>query len=194
MSLNLLSDVFRRRYVVHGRMRIDAEDVVARLFLKDARRAANVEHGKLFQFFGHRRDREAISRRHVADHHVDVIALHEIAELGDHVRGGAGLVEEFGLDLGAAESDLVIGRRDLAGVELIDQEFGGVVIGYAERGGGRSGEESHKADLDRRRLLGPRAARRRKQKSERPTGCEDNRCAVRMLAPVMLHVTRSPKS
>ena len=80
MSLNLLEHVFGGRDVVHGRVRVDAEDVMPRLFLENARRAADIEDGELFQFLGDRRDREATARRHVADDDVDVIALHEIAE------------------------------------------------------------------------------------------------------------------
>ena len=71
------------------------------------------KHGERLQLLGDRRDREAIARRDVADHGVDLVALHEVAEFGDRLRGRAGLVDEFDLDLGAAEADLCCRARAL---------------------------------------------------------------------------------
>ena len=88
-----------RRDVIHGGVRADAEHVIARLLLEDARRAAIVEHGERLEFFRHRRHRQAVSRRHVADHGVDLVALHQVAKFGDHIGGGAGLVDIFRFDL-----------------------------------------------------------------------------------------------
>jgi hypothetical protein len=56
----------------------------------------------LFQLLRYRRNRQTVARGDIANHHVDVIALDEITELSDHVGGGAGLVDEFGLDFGSA--------------------------------------------------------------------------------------------
>ena len=68
---------------------------MARFFLEDAGRAADVEDGELLEFFGDRRDREAAARGHVADDHVNVVALDEVAELGDDIGSGAAFVDEF---------------------------------------------------------------------------------------------------
>ena len=80
--LSLSSAYLRRGDIVHGRMRIDAKDVMARLFLEDARRAADIEDGELLEFFGDRRDGEATAGRHVPDDHVDMVALDEVADIG----------------------------------------------------------------------------------------------------------------
>ena len=163
--LHLAEHVFGRRHVVHGGVRVDAEHVFARLLLEDARRAAHVENGELLQLLRHRHDRQAIARRHVAEHDVDLVALHEVAILRHLLGGRAGLVDVFDLELGAAEPDLVVGRRELAGVEVLDQDLGRVAPGNSERRRRRAGQECHDADLDgggrrRRRLLGGRRDRR----------------------------------
>ena len=102
--LLLGEQVARRGGVIHGRVRRRAEHVFARLLLEDARRAAVEIDGQRLELVGDRRHREAASRRDVADDRVDLVALHEVAEFGDDLRGRAGLVDVFGLDLGAAEA------------------------------------------------------------------------------------------
>ena len=101
----------------------------------------------------------------------------------DDVRGGTGLVDEFGFDLGAAKPDLVVRRGDLPGIESLDQEFGGVVIRDAERGGGRAGKEGHEADLDRRGFFCPRTA----GSDQQQTSGENERPRIRTVAKMMAH-------
>src|ERR1700728_480932 len=181
--LYLRQHVARGGDVIHGRERIDAEDIVARLLLEDARGAADVEEGEFLQFLGHGRDGEAAARGYVPDHHVDVIALHQVAVLGDDVRGRAGFIDEFRIDLGAAEPDLIVGRWRLSAVESLDQDLGPVAIGDAEGGGGGTAGEGYKADLDGRGrgLLSVRSAGRKEQR-EQQSGRATNPPAQRAMA------------
>ena len=148
--LLLGNEVARGAGVIHGGVRRRAEHVFARLLLEDARRAAIEIDRQRLELFGHRRDREAASRRDVADHRVDLVALHQVAEFGDDLRGRAGLVDEFRLDLGAAEPDRVVGRGRRAGIERLDHDLGAVAARNAERARGRPAQERHDAELDRR--------------------------------------------
>ena len=132
-------------------------------------------------------DRQAVARRDVTNDDIDVVALDQIAKLGDDVGGGAGFVDELGLDLGAAEPDPIVRRRHLSGIELINQELGRVVIRNAERRGGRPGEEGHKADLDRRRVFSLRAAGRHQRQGERQTGRENKGPRIDMMGGMMSH-------
>ena len=109
--LLLRDEVARRAGVIHRGVRRRTEDVFARLFLEDARRAAVEIDRQRLELLGDRRDRKAASRGDVADHRVDLVALHQIAELGDDLGGGARLVDVLGLDLGAAEPDRVVRAR-----------------------------------------------------------------------------------
>src|SRR6202522_466013 len=112
-----------------------------------------------------------------------MVALYEIAKLGDDVGGRSGLVDEFGVDPRAAEPDLIIGCWHFAGVETVDQEFGSVVIRYAERRSGRSGEEGHEADLNGRRVFfGVQAGGRKERQAEGQTGRENKRRGIRLMA------------
>ena len=161
----LLGDqVARRAGVIHGGVRRRTEHVFARLLLEDARRAAIVIDRQRLELFGHRRDREAAAGRNVADHGVDLIALHEVAEFGDDLRGRAGLVDVLGFDLGAAEAHRVVRRGRGAGIERLDHDLGAVAPGHAEWARGGPAQERHDADLDRR----GRGRRRLLRGRERP--------------------------
>ena len=115
-----------------------------------------------------------------------MVTLHEIAVLGDDIGGGAAFVDEFRLDLGAAEPGFVVGRRYFAGIEFINQEFGGVVIRDAERRGRRSGEEGDKADLDGG-FVGARAAGRQGRQAERQAGGENKQRTTGSTASMAAH-------
>ena len=72
--------------------------------------------------------------------------------------------------------DELVGRLQSAGVEVLDENLRRIASRYSERGGGRTGQEGHDADLDRwrRRLLRRRDRDRRKRqrggKPERAAG------------------------
>ena len=158
-------------------MRIDAEHVFARLLLKYPRRAATVKHSEFLQFLRDRYDGEAIARRDIAEDDVDIVALHEVPILRDLLRGRAGLVDVFHLDLGPAEADLIVGGWELAGVEVLNQNFRGVASRYSERRGCGTGQEGNDTDLDQRRrggLLRGRDGERR----QRQGGCEAERVSA----------------
>ena len=72
--------------------------------LEDPRRAAVEEHGQDLELLGDRRDREAAARRDVADDRIDVLALHEVAQLGDLGGRAARLVDVDRLDLEPGDS------------------------------------------------------------------------------------------
>jgi hypothetical protein len=167
-----LRHVQRRGDVVHGRGGAGAEQVLVARVLEDARCTAVEEHGELLQLLGERRDREAVAAGDVADHHVHVVALHEVAILVHLLRGAAGFIHQQHLDRGPAESLLRIGRGQLAGVDGIDDELGAVARGHSEGPGGRAGQERHDADLDRLVLGGGRGDREGDRQSQRRCGGE----------------------
>lgn len=165
-SFFLREQVAGRGGVIHRGVSSGAEHVVARLLLEHARRSAVEVDGQRLQLIGDRRHREATSRRDVADHRIDLIALHEVAKLSDHLRGRARLVDELGLDLGAAEAHRVVRRRRLTGVERLDHDLGAVTARHAERAGRGTREERDDAELDRRGgLLGRRGRDLRHQQA-----------------------------
>src|SRR3954464_4104466 len=132
---------------IHGRRGRGAEHVLVACVLEDARRAAVEEVGELLQLLGHRRDREAVAARDVADDEIDVLPLHQVTELGDLRGRAACLVEQHDLERRAAEALLAVRRRGLAVVQLLDYELGGVLRRYAERRGRRARQEGDDADL-----------------------------------------------
>ena len=86
-------------------------------------------------------------------------------------------VDVFHLDLGPAEADLIVGGWELAGVEVLNQNFRGVASRYSERRGSGTGQEGNDTDLDRRRrdgLLRGRDGERR----QRQGGCEAERVSA----------------
>ena len=89
-------------------------------------------------------------REHLADHHVDPIALHELAELGD---GGARVAR------GVLDDQLDLAARDLLpGLLQVHLE---AIHGVAPDLGGPAGERRQEADLDR--LLRLRGGGRRER-------------------------------
>jgi hypothetical protein len=125
-------EVACRAGIIHGRVRGGAEDIFARLLLEDAGRAAVEIDGERLELVRDRCHREAAAGRDVADDSVDLIALHQIAEFGHNLRGGAGFVDVLGVDLGAAQADGVVGCRRGAGVERLDHDLGAVAAGHPE--------------------------------------------------------------
>ena len=148
-------------------MRGGAEHVVVFGFLEDARRAAIHQHQHLLQFFGDRRDRKAVAGADIAEHDIDIVALIEVAQFLHLLGGAAVLVDDDGLDLHAAETDLLVrgGRR--AFVQLVDDELRAVAGGNAETVRRRPGQEGHDAELEG--FL--RRCRRRQGKRNRRDRC-----------------------
>ena len=146
--------VERRADVVHGRRGRGAEHVLVVAVLEDARGAAVEEVGELLEFLGHRGDRQTVAARHVADHHVHVAALDQVAELGDLRRGRAGLVDDDRFHRLATEPLLAVRAGHLAGVERLDHQFGRVLGRDAEWCGRGARQERDDADLDRLGLRG----------------------------------------
>jgi hypothetical protein len=166
----LVGDVAGPADVIHGRVRRRAEDVFVLVLLEDARGAAVEEDGEHLQLLGDRGDGEAAARGDVADDGIDVLALHEVAQLGDLGRGAAGFVDEDGLQLEAAHTLLVVGRRHLAGIDRLDQELGGVARRDAERPGGRPGQKGDDAELERPVLRERRRACPKERECCHPAG------------------------
>ncbi len=129
-------------------MRGGAEYVIVFRLLEDARRAAVHQYQHFLQLFGNRRDREAVAGADIAEHDVDLLALIEIAQLLHLLGGAAVLVDHDGLDLHAAEADLVVGRGALALVQFIDDELTAVAGGDAKALGRRPGQERDDAELE----------------------------------------------
>src|SRR5690606_2949583 len=97
----------------------------------------------------HRRDREAVAGRGVADDHVYVCLLNEVAELGHLLRRAAAFIEVHEFERRAAKAHGVVRGRYLAGVELLGNDFRGLPGRHAEWPGRRAGHEGYDADLDR---------------------------------------------
>ena len=129
-------------------MRGGAEHVIVFRFLEDARRAAIHQHQHLLQFFGDRRHREAVAGADIAEHGIDIVALIEVAQLLDLLGRAAVLVDDDGLDLHAAEPDLLVGRGRGALVQLVDDELAAVAGRDAETVGGGPGQERHDAEFE----------------------------------------------
>ncbi len=87
-----------------------------------------------------------------ADDHVDVLALDQVAVLGDDFGRAAGLVDVDELDGASAEAFLLVARDDAAFVEGFGQQVGGVLGGHAEGTGCGARQEGDHADAQR--LLG----------------------------------------
>ena len=168
-----------RAYAVHGRGGRSAEHVLVARVLEYARRAAVEEVGELLELLGDRRDRQAVAARDVADHQIDVVALHEIPELGDLRGAGARFVHHHDLDPGAAETRLAVGRGRFARIQLVDHEIRGVLRRHAEGRGRGAGQERHDADLDRR-------LRRRAEGRERARDQPSDRKLLESLHDVLL--------
>ena len=143
-----------RRHVVHGGVGAGAEQVLVARVLEDARRAAVEENGELLQLVGQRSDRETVAGGDVADHRIDVLPLDQVAVLGHLLGRAAGLVDDHDLDRRAVDALARVGRRQRAGVERLDGEFGRIPRRHAERPGRRSGQECDDAELHGARLLG----------------------------------------
>ena len=62
------------------------------------------------ELVGERRDRETVAGRDIADDRVDVLALDEVAVLGDLLGRAAGLVHDHHLDRSSVDALLVVGR------------------------------------------------------------------------------------
>ena len=125
-----------------------AEHVVVLAVLEDARRSAIHQHQHLLQLFRDRCDSKAVTGADIAEHDVDIVALVEIAQFLHLLGGAAILVDDDGLDLHAAEADLLVRRGRRALVQLIDDELRAVAGGNAETVGRRPGQERHDAELE----------------------------------------------
>ena len=125
-----------------------AEHVVVFAVLEDARRAAIHQHQHLLQLFRDRRDRKAVAGADIAEHDVDIVALVEVAQFLHLLGGAAVLVDDDGLDLHAAEADLLVRRGRRALVQLVDDELRAVAGGNAETVRRRPGQERHDAELE----------------------------------------------
>ena len=125
-----------------------AEHVIVFALLEDARRSAIHQHQHLLQFFCDRRDGKAVAGADIAEHDVDIVALVEIAQFLHLLGGAAVLVDDDGLDLHAAEPDLLVRRGRRALVQLIDDELRAVAGGDAETVRRRPGQERHDAELE----------------------------------------------
>ena len=134
--------------IIHRGVGGGAEHVVVFRFLEDARRAAIHQHQHLLQFFGDRRHREAVARADIAEHDIDIVALIEVAQFLHLLGRAAVLVDDDGLDLHAAESDLVVRCGGGALVQLVDDELAAVAGRHAETVGGGPGQERHDAELE----------------------------------------------
>ena len=106
--------------VIHGGVRAGAEQVFVARVLENARRSAIEENRDLLQLIGKRRNRQAIARRNVADHGVDVLPLYEIAVFGHLLGRAARFVDDDGLDVQAVDALGRVGGRQCAGVECFD--------------------------------------------------------------------------
>ena len=158
-------------HAVHRRRGAGAEQVLVARILENARRSAIEEDRQLLELLGNRGHCEAIAAGDVADHHIRVVALDEIAVFVDLLRRAAGLVDEDSLDRRAGEPLGGMGRGKLAGIERFDDHLGPVARRYAERASRRSGQERNDADLDRL-FLGGRVGRRNGERQRRECGGE----------------------
>ena len=129
-------------------MRGGAEHVIVFRFLEDARRAAIHQHQHLLQLFGDRRHRKTVTGADIAEHDIDIVALIEIAQFLDLLGRAAVLVDDDGLDLHAAEPDLVVRRGRRALVQLVDDELAAVAGRDAETVRGGPGQERHDAEFE----------------------------------------------
>ncbi len=125
-----------------------AEHIIVFRLLEDAGRAAIHQYQHLFQFFGDRRHRETVAGADIAEHDIDMVALIEVAQFLDLLGGAAVLVDDDGLDLHAAEADLVVRRGRGSFVQLVDDELAAVTGRDAETVRGRPGQERHDAEFE----------------------------------------------
>src|SRR6266508_1792879 len=110
-----------------------SKQVLVAGILENARRATVEEHRQALQLVGERRDGQAIAARDIADHHVGVVALDEVAIFVDLLGRAAGFVDEYDFDRRAAETGGRVRRRQLAGVERLGDDLGTVTRWHAER-------------------------------------------------------------
>ena len=149
----LVEQVERRGHCIHRRVRTGAEHVLVAALLEHARSAAVEQHGELLHLLGHRRDGQAIAAGDVADDEVDVLPLHQVAELAHLLGGPARFVDDYQLQGGAAEAAGVVGRRRLAGVEGLDDGLGRDLRRHAKWARSRAGQEGDETDANSLALL-----------------------------------------
>jgi hypothetical protein len=125
-----------------------AEHIIVFRFLEDARRAAIHQHQHLLQFFGDRRDSQAVTGADIAEHDVDIVALIEVAQFLHLLGRAAVLVDDDRLDLHAAEPDLLVRLWCRALVQLVDDVLPTVARGHAKTVRRGSGQEGHDAELE----------------------------------------------
>ena len=145
----LFVDVHGGADVIHGAMGAGAKHVFVARFFKNPRRAAVEQNGKFFQLLGRRRDREAIAAGDIADHHVDILPLHQIAIFLDLLSGSACFIDDNDFDWFAAKSFLGIHAGNFTGVDGFDHHFRRNLRRHAERAGCRPREERDDADFNR---------------------------------------------
>ena len=125
-----------------------AEHVVVFGFLKNARRAAIHQHQHLLQLFRNRCHRKAIAGADIAEHDIDIVALVQVAQFLHLLGGAAVLVDDDGLDLHAAEPDLLVRRGGGALVQLVDDELRAVAGRDAKAVGSGPGQKCHDAEFE----------------------------------------------
>ena len=144
--------VLRELVGEHHVVRIDAERPVVDALadqLADLRIAARLDDHRHLQLLDDGQGAQASAAVRLADDHVDLVDVGELAHRAHRLAGGAGVVAEVELDLVTHDAAL--------GVVLVGEHLGRPLHAFAGDGGG-AGHGGGESDLDRRRVPGRRRA------------------------------------